>query len=465
MMSGRVRASDPEGESYTVVSQFGPYRVEGLIARGGMGDVLRAYDTRHDRVVALKVLGDRMAADPEYRERFKREAHAAARLTEPHVIPIHSYGEIDGRLYLDMRLIEGQDVSRLLADRGPIPPAEAADVIHQVAQALDAAHEEGMVHRDVKPSNIIIGRGGFAYLVDFGIAHWARTNTNLTTTGIAIGTLDYMAPERFGNGAVDHRADVYSLACVFFQCLTGAKPFGGNTAEALMFSHINKEPPKPSEYNPALPPVFDRLVAIGMAKDPNRRFASAGEFARAVRQVVTSSVPVPVPTMREQGRPSGGLRWWHVGIGVAAVAAVAGGAAYALYPSATGNPGAQETHVPTPPSEPRPPGDLGLAVPISKPSCDGGYVLMVGSAVTPGAYAQQVQQHLEHFPGARYQHSLSTNCESLRTHVDGAEIYSVYYGPYGDKAAACAKRASVAGDSFVRKLDHTSPPDNVVGCG
>ncbi|GAA2820743.1 serine/threonine-protein kinase [Saccharopolyspora taberi] len=456
-----------------MVSQFGPYRVEGLIARGGMGEVLRAYDTRHDRIVALKVLGDRTASDPEFRERFKREAHAAARLSEPHVIPIHSYGEIDGRLYLDMRLIEGQDVSRLLAERGPMPPAEAADVIHQVAQALDAAHEEGMVHRDVKPSNIIIGRGGFAYLVDFGIAHWARTNTNLTTTGIAIGTLDYMAPERFGTGQIDHRADVYSLACVFFQCLTGAKPFGGNTAEALMFSHINKEPPRPSEHNPALPPVFDRLVEIGMAKDPNQRFASAGEFARAVRQAVTAPVsvqmpatmqaPPVVPTRHEPARPKSRVRWWHVGIGVAAVAAVAGGAAFAMYPppTTTGTPNAQPTNQP---KQPRLPGDLGLSVPISKPACDGGYIVMVGSAVTPGSYTQQVQQHLEKHPGTSYQHSPSTGCESLRTHLNGAEIYSVYYGPYGGKAEACAKRASVAGDSFVRRLDHVSPADNVVGC-
>ncbi|QUH00496.1 serine/threonine protein kinase [Saccharopolyspora erythraea] len=451
-----------------MVSHFGPYRVEGLIARGGMGEVLRAYDTRHDRIVALKVLGSGVAADPEYRERFKREALAAARLREPHVIPIHSFGEIDGRLYLDMRLIEGQDVSRLLAAHGPMPPADAVEVVHQIAQALDAAHEEGLVHRDVKPSNIIIGRGGFAYLVDFGIAHWAGNRTNLTTTGIAVGTLDYMAPERFGDGPVDHRADVYSLACVFYQCLTGAKPYAGHTAESLINSHLNRVPPRPSAHNPALPPAFDRVVEAGMSKDPRRRFATAGEFARAARQALTGAVPAPT---RKAPSGPGGRRWWPVAAGVAAVALVAGGAALFMSLPPGGN--AQGGDTSTPPSPPpkpesqppRAPGDLGLSVPISLPPCDGGYLVMVGSSVNPAIYGEQVQRYLDQFPGSSYQHSPSTGCESLRTHVDGAEIYSVYYGPFDDEETACARRTGLGGDAFVRRLDHTSPPEHVVSCG
>ena len=178
-----------------MVGQFGPYRMDGLIARGGMGEVHRAYDTRHDRVVALKLLTDHTADAPEFRRRFKQEAHAAARLREPHVIPIHAYGEIDGRLYLDMRLVEGTDLSKTLAKDGPLRPAVAVDVITQIAGALDAAHAEGLLHRDVKPSNVIVAESGFAYLVDFGIARSISTTTDITGTGDTVGTLAYMAPD------------------------------------------------------------------------------------------------------------------------------------------------------------------------------------------------------------------------------------------------------------------------------
>ncbi|WP_344681314.1 serine/threonine-protein kinase [Saccharopolyspora taberi] len=307
--------------------QFGPYRVEGLIARGGMGEILRAYDTRHDRVVALKLLAEHLAADSEFRERFKREAHAAARLNEPHVIPIHSYGEIDGRLYLDMRLVEGSDVGSLLARYGPMAPADAVGLIEQVAQALDAARDQGVVHRDVKPSNILVGNGGFAYLVDFGIAHLARTSATLTSTGFTIGTLDYMAPERFDDAPVDHRADVYSLACVLYQCLTGAKPFAGETAASLINAHLNHPVPVPSAARPDLPPHFDRIIQRGMAKSSDARFGSAGELARAARLALTS--PIAMPAGAEPRGSGRAARWGFVLAGAGAVAAI-GAAALAV---------------------------------------------------------------------------------------------------------------------------------------
>ncbi|CAM02467.1 serine/threonine-protein kinase [Saccharopolyspora erythraea NRRL 2338] len=330
--------------------QFGPYRVEGLIARGGMGEILRAYDTRHDRVVALKLLAENLAADDEFRERFKREAHAAARLREPHVIPIHAYGEIDGRLYLDMRLVEGGDVGSLLASRGPMRPAEAVGVIEQVARALDAAHAEGLVHRDVKPSNILLGDGGFAYLVDFGIAHSVQAGT-LTSTGFTVGTLDYMAPERFDDAPVDHRADVYSLACVLYQCLTGAKPFSGDTAASLINAHLNHQPPLPSSARSDVPREFDRIVARGMAKNPAERFSSAGELARAARQALTTMFPVSAPEPARRSR-----RWGFVVAGAGAVVVLGAGTALALTAMRTeagspvpAEPTAPRTSAPAPP--------------------------------------------------------------------------------------------------------------------
>jgi serine/threonine-protein kinase len=179
------------------VQQFGPYRIEGVLGRGGMGEVYRAYDETHDRVVALKLLSESLAHDAGYRERFRRESRVAARLREPHVIPIHSYGEIDGRLFLDMRLVEGEDLGEALDRDGPMPPERAVNIIGQIARALDAAHDDGLIHRDVKPSNVLLSNPGsdedFIYLVDFGIARTAGSGkaAALTQTGAALGSFDY----------------------------------------------------------------------------------------------------------------------------------------------------------------------------------------------------------------------------------------------------------------------------------
>ncbi|MFJ9785876.1 serine/threonine-protein kinase [Amycolatopsis sp. NPDC101161] len=268
--------------------EFGPYRIERPIARGGMGEVLRARDTRLDRVVALKVLPPHLAADEEFRERFRREAHAAARLREPHIVPIHAFGEIDGRLYLDMQLVDGEDLATLLNTRGPMDAAEAVDVVGQIAQALTAAHAEGLVHRDVKPSNILLTGTGFAYLVDFGIARSQESATGLTGAGAAIGTLDYMAPERFTGARPDQRVDVYALACVLHQCLTATKPFAATTAASLLHAHLNQTPPRPSLLRPGLPAALDGVVARGMAKSPDDRYPTAAALAAGARAALGS---------------------------------------------------------------------------------------------------------------------------------------------------------------------------------
>ena len=185
-----------------VGTDFGHYHLRRLLGKGGMGEVYEAEDTRKDRTVALKVLPATMSNDPVFRKRLQREAHSAGRLQEPHVVPIHDYGEIDGVLYVDMRFIDGTDLRKMLVRYGPLTPARAVAIIRQMASALDAAHESGLVHRDVKPENILITRDDFAYLVDFGIAN-AKTDEKLTELGTAVGTYAYMAPERFTNGGGD----------------------------------------------------------------------------------------------------------------------------------------------------------------------------------------------------------------------------------------------------------------------
>jgi serine/threonine protein kinase len=288
--------------------QFGAYRIEGLLGRGGMGEVYKAFDTEHDRVVALKVLSEHLAADKGYRERFRREAHSAARLNEPHIVPIHRYGEIEGRLFLDMRLVPGRDVAEVLATDGPFTPARAVSVISQAARALDSAHADGLIHRDVKPSNILLtgeGDDEFVYLVDFGIAR-STTDTQgpaLTQTGAALGSFDYMAPERFLERAADKRVDVYALACVLFEILTGRRPFMGDGLAVLMYAHLNTEPPAPSSVRPDLPRALDAVVVKGLAKEPDDRYGSAGEFAAAARKALMESGVAPAPEVRAPVAP------------------------------------------------------------------------------------------------------------------------------------------------------------------
>jgi serine/threonine-protein kinase len=265
---------------------FGRYRLLELLGRGGMGEVWRAYDTETDRIVALKVLPAHFSHDEVFQQRFRREAHAAARLNNPHVIPIHNYGEIDGRLYVDMRLIEGRDLQAILAD-GPVEPARAVRIIEQIAEALHAAHKMGLVHRDVKPSNILLDESDFGYLIDFGIAR-AAEETRLTGTAGVIGSWHYMAPERFGAGQEDQRSDVYALACVLWECLTGQRPYPGDRLEQQFAGHVAAPPPRPS--SAGAPAEFDAVIAKGMAKHPEQRYPTTVELARAARDAITTPI-------------------------------------------------------------------------------------------------------------------------------------------------------------------------------
>jgi serine/threonine protein kinase len=230
---------------------FGRYRLVELLGRGGMGEVWRAHDTAIDRMVALKVFLPHFAQDRTFEQRFRREARAAARLDDPHVVPIYDVGEIEGRLYVTMRLIKGRDLQALIED-GPLEPERAVRIIEQVAAALKAAHHAGLVHRDVKPSNILITNNDFTYLIGFGIAR-AAGETGLTSTGLTVGTWSFMAPERFREGEIGPSSDIYALACVLYQCLTRQLPFPGTTFEQVAMGHMNDPPPKPSAQHLGIP--------------------------------------------------------------------------------------------------------------------------------------------------------------------------------------------------------------------
>lgn len=304
---------------------FGHYRLQKLIGQGGMGEVYQAYDTKTDRVVALKVLPHHMAQDETFQARFRRESQAAAGINDPHVVPIHGYGEIDGRLYLDMRLIEGRNLGTMLEEtEKPLGAAFAVTVVEQVANGLDAAHELGLIHRDIKPSNILVTGRDFVYLIDFGLARTAGEK-GLTTAGSTLGTLAYMAPERFEGGEVDARSDIYALTCVLYECLTGSRPYPADSLEQQIAGHMVSPIPRPSDVDPRLA-AFDEVIAKGMAKKPANRYRSATELAQAAKRAL--DVPVRrTGSSRHSAarRERRGSRKALIAAGVAALVIAAGG--------------------------------------------------------------------------------------------------------------------------------------------
>jgi serine/threonine kinase PknH len=270
-----------------VGQDFGKYKINRLLGKGGMGEVYEALDTSKGRTIALKILSDQYSQDERFRERFQRESRAAAILQEPHVIPIHDWGEVDEHLYIDMRLVPGQTLHDMLRD-GPLEPERAVAIIGQVGSALDAAHAAGLIHRDIKPGNIIVTPDDFAYLVDFGIAE-AHGDSHLTMTGTQVGSMAYMAPERFGEDEATSAVDVYALACVLCEALTGNTPFRTDSLEQVMAAHISAQPPRPSALNPRVPAALDDVVARGMAKQPDDRYGSAGALGRAAARALTAT--------------------------------------------------------------------------------------------------------------------------------------------------------------------------------
>ncbi|HEV2243020.1 MAG TPA: serine/threonine-protein kinase [Streptosporangiaceae bacterium] len=273
-----------------VGSQVAGYQIERQIGRGGMAVVYRAFDPRLGRSVALKILAPELASDAAFRERFNREMRAAAAVDHPHIVPVYDAGEASGSLFIAMRYVAGQDLRTLLDREGALSPSRVTRIVSQVASALDEAHSRGMVHRDVKPGNMLIGtvagsgQPDHVYLSDFGLSKQSLSTSNLTVTGQFLGTLDYMAPEQVEGRPIDGRADLYALACSAFEMLAGRPPFKREESVAVLWAQVSAPTPSLRALRPELPPAVDQVMARAMAKAPGDRYQSCTAFAGALRE-------------------------------------------------------------------------------------------------------------------------------------------------------------------------------------
>jgi streptogramin lyase len=316
-------------------SEFAGHRIEAVLGEGGMGVVYLARHLALDRDRALKVLAPALSGDERFRARFQRESRLAASIEHPNVIPVHEAGEEQGHLYLSMRLVEGRDLRDLVAEGGPLTPQATAEILDAVAGGLGAAHAAGLIHRDVKPANVLVGEGrdaGRVFLTDFGISRTARAGETVTRTGEIIGTADFVSPEQIAGEPVDERADIYALGAVVHFALTGSVPFPRETELATLFAHANAPRPRPAELRSDLPLALDSVVARAMAINPDDRFATAGELATAYDRALEGieTKPLARPPAAEDPSPARDLRRWARPLAVAAAVVLAGAGVTAL---------------------------------------------------------------------------------------------------------------------------------------
>ncbi|MFM9695126.1 serine/threonine-protein kinase [Streptomyces europaeiscabiei] len=299
--------------SELVGRQIASYRIEREIGRGGMAVVYQALDLRLERTVALKLLAPELARNDTFRRRFTHESRVAAAIDHPHIVPVFEAGETDGVLYIAMRYVAGSDLRHLLDREGPLPVTTATRIAAQVASALDAAHDHGLVHRDVKPGNILVAQGTdsdhpeHVYLTDFGLTKKSLSLTGFTSVGQFVGTLDYVAPEQISGKPVDGRCDVYSLACVVHETLAGRPPFQRDDDMALLWAHQYDEPPPLTAGRPDLSPAVDGVLATALAKSPDDRYDSCLSFVAALRaaNATRGSSPGHAPTRTVAPKASG----------------------------------------------------------------------------------------------------------------------------------------------------------------
>ena len=279
------------------------YRIETLLGRGGMSVVYRAEHLRLGRKVALKLLAPQLAEDERFRERFLRESRIAAALDHPNIVPIYDADEAGGVLFIAMRYVEGIDLRGFLQREGRLEPKRALAFLAQLGSALDAAHAQGLVHRDVKPGNVLLA-GEHCYLADFGLTKLVSSVSGLTATGQLVGTLDYLAPEQISGNPVDRRADLYSLACLLYECLTGAPPFRRESEAALLWAHVQEPPPPLGQADPKLRPL-EPVLARALAKSPEERYQSGAELTEAAEAALAGRAPRRLPRPRPRlRRPS-----------------------------------------------------------------------------------------------------------------------------------------------------------------
>lgn len=305
---------------------LGRYTILGIVGRGGMASVYKAHHAALDRTVALKVMRASLTEDPEFVERFRREARAVARLEHPNIVQVFDFDEIDGKSVLAMQYLEGGTLKDLIVTRGaPMSPQESAQIVRGIADALDHAHGSDIIHRDVKPSNVMLTKGGRVIVTDFGIAKIVgSSSTQYTATGVGVGTPDYMSPEQGQGVPLDRRSDIYALGAVAYELLTGRVPFSAETPMAVMIKHIRDPLPPPSALNPAVTPAVEGVIAKAMAKLPADRYATAGDFATALEQAVrdpTRAAPIVAPATKTPAPPIAVPRNVLIG-GIAAIAAL-----------------------------------------------------------------------------------------------------------------------------------------------
>src|SRR5919204_2508678 len=276
------------------------FRVQSFLGEGAMGTVYLAEEASTGLHVALKLLAPELARDERFRRRFLRETQLAASLQNPHIVRTLGSGEEDGALYLAMAYVEGSDLREVLRSEDRLEPERAVDLVEQVADALDAAHAAGLVHRDVKPGNILVASGvdgEHAYVCDFGLARHVSSVSSLTSERGFVGTIDYVPPEQIEGGAIDARADVYSLGCVLFECVIGERPFDRESEPSVVFAHPNEPPPRVTDLRPELPGAFNEVIATALAKAPDDRYGSCGELAAAARAALAGR---PLPRRRRR---------------------------------------------------------------------------------------------------------------------------------------------------------------------
>ncbi|WEO95368.1 serine/threonine-protein kinase [Streptomyces sp. FXJ1.172] len=306
----------PRSPSGLIGAEIAGYRVERELGRGGMAVVYRAKDLRLGRTVALKLLAPEYTRNEAFRRRFTQESRVAAAIEHPHIVPVFEAGEADGVLYIAMCLVDGQDLRALIDRAGPLPVPAALRIAAQLASALDAAHAHDLVHRDVKPANVLVARGvdsehpEHVYLTDFGLAKKSLSLTGFTGAGEFVGTLDYVAPERIAGRPVDGRADLYSLACVVHEMLAGTPPFRREDPLDLLRAHQYEPPPALGARRPGLPPAADGVVRRALAKAPDDRYGSCLEFVAALRAAVADAGPRRrTPTLVDRAAPPDPPSW------------------------------------------------------------------------------------------------------------------------------------------------------------